>query len=113
MVGEKGFLYHSLLRRGKMAESRPTEPFHRTKTIYVIYSNIRGWSPGWGGGWSLDGDRYLVPVPDSPLFYWICIREWSKALYPDLSVVVDDSYQRRLSAPGERTREPKRTKLSS
>ena len=36
----------------------------------------------------------------TPLFYWICIREWSNALHPDLSVVVDDGYQHRLSAWG-------------
>ena len=44
--------------------------------------------------------RHSVPVPDSPLFYWTCIREWSRAPFPDLSVVVDDGHQHGLFAQG-------------
>ena len=52
-------------------------------------------------GSSLVGGRHVVFVPDSLLFYWICIRDGgSKALYPDLSVVIDDGYQHGLPAWG-------------
>ena len=61
---------------------------------------IGGWSLGGAGSWSPGGGRHQFPVPDSPLFCWICIRDWNNTLCPDLSVVTDDGYQHRLSAPG-------------
>ena len=44
----------------------------------VIYRLVSRW-----GRWRVFGwGRHPVPVPDSPLFYWICIREWSSCPIP-------------------------------
>ena len=80
MVGEKGFGY-SLLAKGEDGRLM----FERTILQNKDYRPVIQ-------GTGLQVGSHLVLVPDSPLFYWLCVRDSSNALYADFSVVVDDGF---------------------
>ena len=73
VVGEKGHLLSGKLADRKMGGLVSKRTILQNKDCRPV---IRGLVSGWG--------RSLVLVPNDLLFYWMCTRDQSNALYPDL-----------------------------